>query len=49
MTFTFRVYYKDDSLRNYGKERSKLVRAKNSERAMERFREKYGIKPLCAV
>ena len=49
MTFTFRVYYEDDSLQNYGKKRSKLVRAKNKERAMERFREKYGIDPLYAV
>ena len=49
MTFTFRVYYEDDSLRNYGKERSKLVRAKNKEQAIERFKEKYGIDPLYAV
>lgn len=49
MTFTFRVYYWDDSLMNYGKERSKLVRAKNKEQAMERFKEKYGIDPLYAV
>ena len=49
MTFTFRVYYEDDSLRNYGKKRSKLVRAKNEEQALERFKEKYGINPLYAV
>lgn len=49
MTFTFRVYYEDDSLMNYGKKRSKLVRAKNKERALDRFREKYGITPLYAV
>ena len=49
MTFTFRVYYKDDSVLNYLKERSKLVRAKNKEQAMERFKEKYGINPLYAV
>ena len=49
MTFTFRVYYEDDSLRNYGKERSKLVRAKNKEQALDRFKEKYGIDPLYAV
>ena len=36
MTFTFKVYYEDDSLLNYSKERSKLVRAKNKEQAMER-------------
>lgn len=49
MTFTFRVYYEDDSLRNYGKKRSKLVRAKNKEQALDRFKEKYGIAPLYAV
>ena len=49
MTFTFRVYYEDDSLRNYGKNRSKLVRAKNKEQALARFKEKYGINPLYAV
>lgn len=49
MTFQFKVYYEDDSLLNYGKERNKLVRAKNKEQAMERFREKYGIDPLYVV
>ena len=49
MTFTFRVYYEDDSLLNYGKAQSKLVRAKSKEQAMERFKEKYGIDPLYAV
>jgi hypothetical protein len=49
MTFTFGVYYEDDSLRNYGKKRSKLVLAKNKEQAKERFREKYGIDPPYAV
>ena len=49
MTFTFSVYYEDDSLINYGKERSKLVRAKSKEQAIERFREKYGITPMYAV
>ena len=49
MTFTFRVYYEDDALCSYGKKRSKLVRAKNKEHAMERFKEKYGITPLYAV
>ena len=49
MTFTFIVYYEDDSFQNYGKKRSKLVRAKNKERALDRFREKYGITPLYAV
>ena len=49
MTFTFRVYYEEDSLLNYGKKRSKLVREKNKEHAMERFKEKFGINPLYAV
>lgn len=49
MTFTFRVYYEDDSLHSYGKKRSKLVRAKNKEKALERFKEKFGIAPLYAV
>ena len=49
MTFTFRVYYEDDFLYSYGKKRSKLVRAKNKEQAMGRFKEKYGINPLYAV
>ena len=49
MTFTFRIYYEDDSGFSYGKERNKLVRAKNKEQALERFKEKYGINPLYAV
>ena len=49
MTFTFRVYYEDDSLFSYGKTRSKMVRAKNKEQALDRFKEKYGIAPLYAV
>lgn len=49
MTFTFGVYYEDDSLRNYGKKRSKMVRAKNKKQALDRFKEKYGIAPLYAV
>ena len=49
MTFTFRVYYEDDSLLNYGRLLSKLVRAKNKEQALDRFKEKYGIAPLYAV
>lgn len=49
MTYTFKVYYKDDALYNYGKMRSKLVRAKNAEIALIRFERKYGIKPLYAV
>lgn len=49
MTFTFRVYYEDDFLYSYEKKRSKLVRAKNKEQALYRFRQKYGITPLYAV
>ena len=49
MTFTFRVYYEHDSLLNYGKKRSKMVRAKNKEQALDRFKEKYGVAPLYAV
>ena len=49
MTFTFRVYYEDDSMFSYGKKRSKQVRAKNKEQALERFKEKFGINPLYAV
>ena len=49
MTFTFRVYYEDDSLLIYGKNRSKLVRAKNKEQALDRFKKKYGTTPLYAV
>ena len=46
MTFTYRVFYEDDSLYSYGKIRSKLVRARSPRQAMERFKEKYGIEPL---
>ena len=49
MTFTFRVYYEDDSLLNYGKKRFKLVRARDTYQALARFKEKYGINPLYAV
>lgn len=46
MTFTYRVYYEDDSIFSYGKIRSRLVRARNPEQAKKRFREKYGIEPF---
>ena len=49
MTFTFRVYYKDDSLWKYGNERFKMVRARDKYQALVRFKEKYGINPLYAV
>ena len=49
MTFTYRVFYEDDSRYNYGKIKSKLVRARSPEQAMQRFREKYGIEPLEAL
>ena len=48
MTFTFKVYYEDDSLYNYWKVKNKLVRAKSKEQALERFKEKFGIEPLYA-
>ena len=46
MTFTFKVYYEDDSVYNYGEVRYKLVRAKNREQAMKRFKEKFGVDPI---
>ena len=46
MTFTYRVFYEDDSLLSYGKIRSKLVRARSPKQAMERFREKFGVEPM---
>ena len=46
MTFTFKVYYEDDSIYNYGEVRYKLVRAKNVEQAMKRFKEKFGVEPI---
>ena len=46
MTFTYRVFYEDDSLYSFGKTRSKLVRAKSPEQAMAKFRLKYGIEPF---
>lgn len=49
MTFTFRVYYEDDSLLNYGKKRFKIVRARDTYQALVRFKEKYKIDPLYAV
>lgn len=49
MTFTFRVYYKDDSLLNYGNEQFKMVRARDKYKALVRFKEKYGIDPLYAI
>jgi len=48
MTFTYRVYYEDDSWRSYGKIRCRRVRARSKEQAMQKFQEKYGIKPLRA-
>lgn len=46
MTFTYRVFYEDDSVYSYGKIRSRLVRARSKEMARERFREKFGVEPL---
>lgn len=41
-------YYRDDSRRFYGKLRCKLVHARSKQQAMEKFRQKTGIKPLRA-
>ena len=49
MKFTFKVYYEDDSLLNYGKKQFKMVRAMHKYQALVRFKEKYGIDPLYAV
>lgn len=49
MTFTYRVYFEDDSLWSYGTVRSRLVRARSPKKAMEKFKKKYGVKPLRAV
>ena len=46
MTFTYRVFYEDDSLYSYGKIRSRLVRARSRKKAMRKFREMYGIEPM---
>lgn len=46
MTFTYRVFYEEDSRFDYGKIKSKLVRAKSPEQAIEKFRKKYGIEPF---
>ena len=48
MTFTFKVYYVDDSIYSYWKVRYKLVRAKNRKQAMKRFKEKFGVEPIYA-
>ena len=48
MRFTYRVYYRDDSRRFYGKLRCKLVHARSAKQAMDKFRQKTGIKPLRA-
>lgn len=49
MTFTYRVFYEDDSIRSYGKIKSRLVRARTADKAMDKFRKKYGVEPLYAV
>ena len=48
MRFTYRVFYRDDSRRFYGKLRCKLVRARSKEKAMEKFYQRFRIKPLRA-
>lgn len=49
MTFTYCVYFEDDSVFCYGKIRRRLVRARTPEKAMEKFWKKYGVKPLYAA
>ena len=48
MRFTYRVYYQDDSRRNYGKLRCKLVHARSKQQAMEKVYQRFRIKPLRA-
>ena len=48
MTFTYRVYYRDDSMWNYGKLRCKLVHARSKQQAMDKFYQRFRIKPLRA-
>ena len=48
MKFTFKVYYAVCSIYNYGEVKYKLVRANNKEKAMKRFKEKFGLEPICA-
>ena len=39
MTFTFKVYYEDDSVYNYGKVKNKLVRAKSKEKEPKKVKD----------
>ena len=48
MRFTYRVYYRDDSRWNYGKLRCKLVHARSKQQAMDKFYQRFGIRPLRA-
>ena len=48
MNFRYRVFYEDDSRFSFGQIRFKQIRARSPEKAMKRFEEKYGIKPLWA-
>ena len=48
MRFTYRVYYQDDSRRFYGKLRCKLVHAQSAQQAMDKFYQRFRIKPLRA-
>lgn len=48
MRFTYRVFYRDDSLWNYGKLRCKLVHARSKQLAMDKFYKRFRIKPLRA-
>jgi len=48
MRFTYRVFYRDDSRRFYGKIRCKLMHARSRQQAMDKFEKRFGIKPLRA-
>lgn len=48
MNFTYRVYYEDDSIHNYGRILSRRVRAHSPAKAMAKFERIHGIKPLRA-
>lgn len=48
MRFTYRVYYEDDSWRSYGRILCKLVHARSKQQAMDKFYQRFRIKPLRA-
>lgn len=48
MRFTYRVFYRDDSRWYCGRLRCKLVHARSKQQAMDKFYQRFGIKPLRA-